>query len=69
MKKEAKFTFAKANILYFSGIDASKVISANAQLGLPTTKVKDTMGLSKVCYNETELNRADWPDTISGGLR
>ena len=36
---------------------------ANAQLGLPTTTVKDTMVISKVYYNGTELNRADWPDT------
>ena len=37
---------------------------ANAQLGLPTTTVKDTMVISKVYYNGTELNRADWPDTV-----
>lgn len=40
------------------------VFSAHAQLGLPTTKVKDTMDISKVYYNGTELDRADWPDTV-----
>ena len=39
-------------------------MSANAQLGLPTTTVKDTLDISKVYYNGTELNRADWPDTV-----
>ncbi len=38
-------------------------ITANAQLGKPTTSVKDTFYISKVFYNGTELNRADWPDT------
>ncbi len=37
---------------------------ANAQLGLPTTTVKDTMDVIKVYYNGTVLNRADWPDTV-----
>ena len=40
------------------------VLSASAQLGLPTTKVKDTFDISRVYYNGTELNRADWPDTM-----
>ena len=39
-------------------------MSADAQLGLPTTTVKDTLDISKVYYNGTELNRADWPDTV-----
>ena len=39
-------------------------VSANAQLGLPTTTVKDTFDISKAYYNGTELNRADWPDTV-----
>ena len=38
--------------------------SANAQLGIPTTKVKDTLDISRVYYNGAELNRADWPDTV-----
>ena len=40
------------------------VLSASAQLGLPTTKVKDTFDISRVYYNGTALNRADWPDTM-----
>ena len=39
-------------------------MSANAQLGKPTTSVKDTFYISEVYYNGTKLNRADWPDTI-----
>lgn len=39
-------------------------ITANAQLGKPTTSVKDTFFISEVYYNGTKLNRADWPDTI-----
>ena len=50
--------------ILFSEMVCMFVFSANAQLGLPTTKVKDTMDISKVYYNGTELNRADWPDTI-----
>ena len=38
--------------------------SANAQLGAPTTKVKDTFDIVSVTYNGTRLNRADWPATI-----
>lgn len=38
--------------------------SANAQLGAPTTKVKDTFDIVSVTYNGTGLNRADWPATI-----
>ena len=36
----------------------------NAQLGKPTTKVKDTLYINQVYYNGTELNRVDWPDSI-----
>lgn len=39
-------------------------MSAHAQLGLPTTTVKDTFDISRAYYNGTELNRADWPDTM-----
>ena len=39
-------------------------MSANAQLGLPTTTVKDTFDISRAYYNGAELNRADWPDTV-----
>ena len=39
-------------------------LSANAQLGKPTTKVKDTMDISRVYYNGAELDKADWPDTM-----
>ncbi len=39
-------------------------MSANAQLGKPTTNVKDTFYISEVYYNGTKLNRADWPDSM-----
>ena len=39
-------------------------VSASAQLGLPTTTVKDTFDISRAYYNGAELNRADWPDTM-----
>ena len=39
-------------------------MSASAQLGLPTTTVKDTFDISRAYYNGAELNRADWPDTV-----
>ena len=50
--------------ILFSAMVCVFVFSANAQLGLPTTTVKDTLDISKVYYNGTELNRADWPDTV-----
>ena len=37
---------------------------AEAQLGVPTTSVKDTFDIVKTSYNGTELNRADWPATF-----
>ena len=39
-------------------------MSASAQLGLPTTTVKDTFDINRAYYNGAELNRADWPDTV-----
>lgn len=39
-------------------------LTAHAQLGEPTTNVKDTFRISNVFYNGTALNKADWPDTI-----
>lgn len=39
-------------------------LTAHAQLGEPTTNVKDTFHISSVFYNGTALGRADWPDTI-----
>ena len=36
----------------------------HAQLGTPTTTVKDTFQITKVVFNGTELNKADWPATI-----
>ena len=47
----------------FGALVCGIVLSASAQLGIPTTKVKDTMDISRVYYNGAELNRADWPDT------
>ena len=40
------------------------ILSANAQLGKPTTNVKDTFCVKAVYYNGMALNRPDWPDTI-----
>lgn len=51
-------------LLLFGMLLFAVTVSANAQLGLPTTTVKDTLDISKVYYNGMELNRADWPDTI-----
>lgn len=39
-------------------------LTAHAQLGEPTTHVKDTFHISSVFYNGTALGKADWPDTI-----
>lgn len=39
-------------------------MTAHAQLGKPTTNVKDTFYISSVFYNGKALGRADWPDTI-----
>jgi hypothetical protein len=39
-------------------------VSTRAQLGLPTTTVKDTFDIITAYYNGAELNRADWPDTM-----
>ena len=39
-------------------------LTAHAQLGEPTTNVKDTFHISSVFYNGTALGRDDWPDTI-----
>ena len=50
--------------ILFSAMVCMFVFSANAQLGLPSTTVKDTMDIIKAYYNGAELNRADWPDTI-----
>lgn len=50
--------------LLFCAVMCVFVMSANAQLGKPTTIVKDTFYISEVYYNGTKLNRADWPDTM-----
>ncbi len=39
-------------------------MTANAQLGKPTTTVKDTFYIKHAYYNGKQLNRADWPDTM-----
>ena len=39
-------------------------LTAHAQLGEPTTNVKDTFHIISVYYNGKALGRADWPDTI-----
>ena len=49
--------------ILFGTIVCISAFSANAQLGLPSTTVKDTFDISRVYYNGAELNRADWPDT------
>ena len=51
-------------LLLFGIMMLAVAMSASAQLGLPTTTVKDTFDIVKAYYNGTELNRADWPDTI-----
>ena len=51
-------------LLLFGIMMFAIAMSANAQLGLPTTTVKDTFDISRVYYNGVELNRADWPDTM-----
>ena len=51
-------------LLLFGVMVVSVALSASAQLGLPTTKVKDTFDISRVYYNGAELNCADWPDTM-----
>ena len=50
-------------LLLFGIMVVAVALSANAQLGLPTTTVKDTFDISRAYYNGAELNRADWPDT------
>ena len=42
----------------------SLAITAKAQLGTPTTTVKDTFQITEIKYNGTKLNKADWPATI-----
>ena len=37
-------------------------VVAFAQLGAPKITAKDTFYIVSVYYNETKLNRADWPD-------
>lgn len=49
---------------FLFGMICVYAMSANAQLGKPTTSVKDTFYISEVYYNGTKLNRADWPDTM-----
>ena len=52
------------NWILFGAMMCILAFSASAQLGVPTTTVKDTFDISRVYYNGAELNRADWPDTI-----
>ena len=51
-------------LLLFGIMMFAVAMSASAQLGLPTTTVKDTFDISRAYYNGAELNRADWPDTV-----
>lgn len=51
-------------ILLISVVVFGVGLTAYAQLGKPTTNVKDTFYISSVFYNGTALNKADWPDTI-----
>lgn len=51
-------------VLFICAMVCSFGITANAQLGKPTSNVKDTFLISEVYYNGIKLNRADWPDTI-----
>ena len=51
-------------LLLFGIMMFAIAMSASAQLGLPTTTVKDTFDIVKAYYNGAELNRADWPDTL-----
>ncbi len=39
-------------------------MAAYAQLGKPTTTVKDTFYINHTYYSGMKLNRADWPDTM-----
>ena len=39
-------------------------VTTKAQLGLPTTSVKDTFQITEIVYNGAKLNREDWPATI-----
>lgn len=39
-------------------------MTANAQLGSPTTTVKDTFQITEIVYNGAKLNKADWPATF-----
>lgn len=39
-------------------------VTANAQLGTPSTNVRDTFKITNVYYNGTELHKTDWPDTV-----
>lgn len=52
------------NLFLLTALMCIMAFSANAQLGAPTTKVKDTFDIVSVTYNGTHLNRADWPATI-----
>ena len=51
-------------LLLFGIMMFAVAMSANAQLDLPTTTVKDTFDIRRAYYNGAELNRADWPDTV-----
>ena len=51
-------------LLLFGIVLSCFAMRANAQLGLPSTSVKDTFDICRAYYNGTELNRADWPDTV-----
>lgn len=51
-------------ILLISVVVFGVGLTAYAQLGKPTTNVKDTFYISSVFYNGTALNKADWPGTI-----
>jgi hypothetical protein len=51
-------------LVLFGAMVCVAALSAKAQLGLPTTTVKDTFDIGRAYYNGAELNRADWPDTV-----
>ncbi len=51
-------------IIFAFAIFGILTLTANAQLGIPSTNVKDTFKISNVYYNGTELHKTDWPDTI-----
>lgn len=51
-------------VLMICAVFLSLAMTAKAQLGTPTTTVKDTFQITRIKYNGTELNKADWPATI-----